>query len=410
MNNNNKHMHKFIVEHNKVNIEQIHYQNEVIIIGGDHHNTLGVIRSLGKVNIKPYVAVISEKTKNSFVLKSKYVKKGWIFPSEKLCLNFIFDNFSNNEYKPILISTSDSATSCLDLNYEKLIKHFFIPNGGSNGALTRLMNKEKLCKLALEEGLNIPKSWVCIDDTFMNGIKFPCIIKPIKSIMGSKNDIKIFNNQLELEQFYQEKNLSKFIIQEHLNKDFEFQLIGCSLNGGEEIIIPGYSKIIRSSYNTNTGFLEYKLSNSLDKELNIDLDKCKRLIKRCNYTGLFSMEFIKTKEQVNYFLEINFRNDGNAYAVTAAGVNLPYIFVSHFTKTIKMGDALQQSRSIIVMPEFVDIGQVIQHKISFFTWLKDFYKTDCFLVYNKKDLRPFLSEFWIIIKMSFRKIVKIKLH
>jgi len=408
--NNNKRMHQFIVDYDKVNIEQIHHQNEVIIIGGDHHNTLGVIRGLGKVNIKPYVAIISKKSKNSFVLKSKYVEKGWIFPSEELCLKFIFDNFSNNEYKPILISTSDSATSCLDLNYEKLIKHFFIPNGGSNGALTRLMNKEILCKLALEEGLNIPKSWVCIDDTFINEIKFPCIIKPIKSIMGSKDDIKIVNEKEELKQFYQKKNISNYLFQEYLDKEFEFQLIGCSLDGGEEVIIPGYSKIFRSAYNTNTGFLEYKLSNSLDKELNIDLDKCKRLIKKCKYTGLFSIEFIKTKEQINYFLEINFRNDGNAYAVTAAGVNLPYIFVSHFKKKIKMENALQQNRKIIVMPEFVDFGQVIQHNISFFTWLKDVYKTDCFLVYDKKDLRPFLSEFCIMIKMVFRKIVKIKLH
>jgi hypothetical protein len=228
--------------------------------------------------------------------------------------------------------------------------------------------------------------------------------------MGSKDDIKIVNEKEELKQFYQKKNISNYLFQEYLDKEFEFQLIGCSLNGGEEVIIPGYSKIFRSAYNTNTGFLEYKLSNSLDKELNIDLDKCKRLIKKCKYTGLFSMEFIKTKEQINYFLEINFRNDGNAYAVTAAGVNLPYIFVSHFTKKIKMNNALQQNRKIIVMPEFVDFGQVIQHNISFFTWLKDVGRTDCFLVYDKKDLRPFLSEFCIMIRMVFRKIVKIKLH
>jgi len=384
-------------------------QNEVIIIGGDHHNTLGVIRSLGKVNIRPYVAIISKKLKNSFVLKSKYVKKGWIFPSEELCIKFIFDNFSNNDCKPILIATSDSAISCIDTNFEKLIDHFFIPNGGSNGALTTLMNKKKLGDLASEVGFNVPKSWICIDDIVLNEIQFPCIIKPMKSTMGSKNDIKIFNNQLELEQFYHEKNLSNFIIQEYLDKDFEFQLIGCSLNGGEEIIIPGYSKIIRSGYNTNTGFLEYRLSHHFDnKELNIDLNKCKQLIEKCKYTGLFSIEFIKTKEQINYFLEINFRNDGNAYAVTAAGINLPSIFISHFTQKVNLDNELYENKSIIVMPEFVDFMQVIHHKISIVSWIKDLLRTDCFLVYNKDDLKPFFFELWATFKGAFRKIVKNK--
>jgi len=390
----------------KSNITANSFQNEVIIIGGDHHNTLGVIRSLGKVNIRPYVAIISKKTKNSFVLKSKYVKKGWIIPSEELCIKFIFDNFSNNDYKPILISTSDSATSCIDVNFEKLIDHFFIPSSGSNGALSQLMNKKILCELASEVGFDVPKSWIFINDSVLNEIKFPCIIKPVKSTMGSKNDIKIFNNQKELEQFSSKKNLSKFIIQEYLNKDFEFQLIGCSLYGGEEVFIPGYSKIIRSAYNTNTGLLEYKLSHHFDKELNIDLNKCKQLIEKCKYTGLFSIEFIKTKEQINYFLEINFRNDGNAYAVTAAGINLPSIFVSHFTQKVNLENELYENKSIIVMPEFVDFMQVIRHKISVVSWIKDLLNTDCFLVYNKDDLKPFFFELWTTFMGAFRKIVK----
>ena len=112
-------------------------------------------------------------------------------PSEELCIKFIFDNFSNNDHKPILISTSDSTTSYIDANFEKLIDHFFIPNGGSNGALTKLMNKKKLGDMASEVGFNVPKSWICIDDADLNEIKFPCIIKPMKSTMGSKNDIKI---------------------------------------------------------------------------------------------------------------------------------------------------------------------------------------------------------------------------
>ena len=36
--------------------------------------------------------------------------------------------------------------------------------------------------------------------------------------------------------------------------------------------------------------------------------------------------FVRDNEGNDYFLEINMRNDGNAYCVTSAGVNLPYIW------------------------------------------------------------------------------------
>ena len=44
----------------------------------------------------------------------------------------------------------------------------------------------------------------------------------------------------------------------------EFQLIGCSLDGGETIIIPGYTRILRQPRNTNTGYLEYSPIEGLD--------------------------------------------------------------------------------------------------------------------------------------------------
>ena len=36
-----------------------------------------------------------------------------------------------------------------------------------------------------------------------------------------------------------------------------YKFIGCSLDGGASICIPGYSRILRQPDNTNTGYLEY---------------------------------------------------------------------------------------------------------------------------------------------------------
>ena len=51
--------------------------NKVLVIGADHHNTLGIIESLGLKGIYSYVIIVAD-IKSSFVLKSKYVAKGWI--------------------------------------------------------------------------------------------------------------------------------------------------------------------------------------------------------------------------------------------------------------------------------------------------------------------------------------------
>ena len=47
-------------------------KNKVLIIGGDHHNTLGVVESFAEKGIKPYV-LIYENNSHSFVLHSKHI-------------------------------------------------------------------------------------------------------------------------------------------------------------------------------------------------------------------------------------------------------------------------------------------------------------------------------------------------
>ena len=93
--------------------------NKVAIIGNDHINTLGVIRSFGENNIKPYIFLISNK-KNNAVIKSKYVEKYWIFQNEEEALSKIINYFNDEKNKVALIPTSDASSLCLDNNYFKL--------------------------------------------------------------------------------------------------------------------------------------------------------------------------------------------------------------------------------------------------------------------------------------------------
>ena len=67
-------------------------KNKVLVIGADHHNTLGIVESLGEKGIKSYVLIVAE-AKSSFVLKSKYVIEGRICPSPNCVTDEMLKHF-----------------------------------------------------------------------------------------------------------------------------------------------------------------------------------------------------------------------------------------------------------------------------------------------------------------------------
>ena len=160
------------------------------------------------------------------------------------------------------------------------------------------------------------------------------------------------------------------------------------MDGGNEIVIPGVSVVIRPSAVSNTGFLKYV---PLEK-FSHDLTKCYEFIKETHYSGLFSLEFLRDKSGIDYFMEINFRNDGNSICVTSAGVNLPYIwYLYNLGMDYKKELYEKNIKEIYVMPEFTDFSMMLKGKVSFIQWIKDVAQTDCFMEFDKKDMRPFFS-------------------
>ena len=87
--------------------------NKVLVIGADHHNTLGIVESLGEKGIKSYVLIVAD-IKSSFVLKSKYVIKGWICPSPSCVVDEMLKHFSDSINKTIVYSSYDNVSSVLD--------------------------------------------------------------------------------------------------------------------------------------------------------------------------------------------------------------------------------------------------------------------------------------------------------
>ena len=179
----------------------------------------------------------------------------------------------------------------------------------------------------------------------------------------------------------------------------EFQLIGCSIDAGKTIIIPGYTNIIRQPHNTNTGYLKYESIEFL----NYDYSAVKRFLEEIGYNGLFSAEFVRDENGVDYFLEINLRNDGNAYCVQSAGVNLPYIWCFYLVNQSLPDTQISIKKEIHFMPEFTDLHLGIK-EVGLVGWFLQFIFAESHAILNKKDIKPFFFQVKNYIQMKIKRL------
>lgn len=378
----------------------------VIVIGGLHHNTLGCIRALGealgeKCNI--HVLVVGTNLKNPNILsKSKYVTANTIHyvNSDDDIMPWLIE-FPRDGKRWTIICCSDGAAEVVLNHSKELHKWYHVPTIETD---MDYMCKDVQTNMAADCGLLVPASKTMSTHDPIHWSDYPCIIKPIKSVIGKgKADIYIVGNHEELKNALNNIAADSVQLQQYIDKKMEYQLIGCSLRGGEQIIIPGYTSIIRQPKNTNTGYLQYLPI----RELNFDRSGVERLIQKLRYSGLFSVEFIRDKEDHDYFLEINLRNDGNAYCVKTAGVNLPFIWV-YYNEYHRIPDCrLTFDKPIYFIPDFIDMKLGIR-SVGVVKWLGQFIHSESHSLLNKKDMGPFIFELGYRCRRYIKKRIKIQ--
>lgn len=360
--------------------------NKVIVIGGDHHNTLGVLRGLGERGTQSDLILVTP-SKMTFVDASKYVVQKWRIDSDNDIVDLLISKYKNEKEKPVLICCSDSSAGIIDENKDILAPYFILPGAETQGQISHLMSKKVMSDLAVEVGMEIPVT-VYGKDLAEEKASLPCIVKPLISRKGSKSDIKICRTWNELYNTVKNVGSSNVQIQQFIDKDFEYQLIGCSTS--KEILIPGVSKILRPCKGSNTSFLHY---TPLEESF-CDIEKCKEFIRRTGYHGLFSIEFLRDKNGKDYFMEINFRNDGNAICVTASGISLPYIWYLDCLGRDYSIESSKKISSVYVMPDMAELKLLVTGQISLSQYICDIRKTDRFMEYDSKDKKPF----WELVK------------
>lgn len=352
-----------------------------IILGDSTHNTLSVVRSLGQARV-PFILLLSGEHDTSNVARSKYLRH-----------NKLIRIGQTDDALPILrsmtlteaakiICTYDEAAELVDRNEEELSSKFITPCQGKR--IGQLFNKDAQCALARSCGLTVPESRLFHrgDDIDDLSLPYPVIIKPLYSTKGEKSDIHICHSRQELEEALNTASAcNDFILQEFIDKEYELDCIGVRTD--YETIIAGAVKKIRH-YPHLIGAGAYGIFLPFNK-IGIDTSALDSFLRQSNYHGPFSVEFLHCNDK-NYFMEVNFRNEGLAQVATDAGVNLHAKYIDE-SYPIDLG----KTKSIYMMNYSIDYLHVKEGRISKSKWWRDFFRTRCFINASLSDPMPTLA-------------------
>ena len=293
---------------------------QVIVVGIDHFNTLGIIRSLGEIGLKPIAVILSESKNNAWTLRSKYPNKNLscvIKPS--MFSDALIQIGQAIGEKAYLIPSCDIAVKLLENGRNDLETYYNMP-GVLNGAekLTSFLDKTRSAEIALQAGFSVPSTMSFFADD-PSQIKvaqqkfagsYPLIVKENSSV-SSKNHTKIIKTEAELLQTLKECGNDLIMLQQFIEKEEELGIQGVGFGDGASFI-PGVIHKIRTSLDSMGSTTYAKLTTDIDPALK---SKCESFIKALRYSGIFDIEVLR-KGNEYYFVECNFRNGAYGYAYT----------------------------------------------------------------------------------------------
>jgi D-aspartate ligase len=377
-----------------------------VVIGSDHYNTLGVVRSLGENNID--IVLIITTTYRTFVEKSKYIKK-YIKISENQdeILQAIICVLSQDDRKAVLFPLSDITAKVLDDNRLDFDDKAIVPNVG--GRLSNLLNKYNMGNIAERSGMFIPKHIQV--STFSPNLKgwdiYPAIIKPLKSIDGSKADISVVYTEDELANVIKHLSSSgyeKVLIEQYIWGDgtHMIEIMGF-VDKNKDVEIPCIVSKIRE-YPLKNGSTSY--AELVKHHDGVYLDKIRSMVRNTGFFGIFDIELIY-QEGKAYFIEMNFRNGAPAYGITLSGRNLAYEFYCNACG-LQIKNTGEQKYGLM-MCEHNDIKHVIDGSITYKQWRREYKMAEFKVFHSKNDPKPTRAYLFLLfiayLKAGIRKFL-----
>lgn len=382
--------------------------NKVILIGGNHHNGLGLARSFGRHGIRPYGIITDRDTnkKNCFVAASRFWEKTWLVEKEEDALEILLASFTDEPSRPVVIAWSDGAAEMIDSNYDRLKDRYILPSmNRKQGEIVRLMNKEDQIGYAGQYGLSmLPSEIVMLDTDTDCPIPFPVILKPVTSIEGGKYDMSICHCGSDYESAVsalREKGFYRILAQKYLADRREYVVTGAVSGAGYSFTVVRH--IRQWPLNVGTGSFSETV---FDANIN---DFCSALLEKIQgsgYEGTIDFELFETGSGELYLNEINWRSSGRNFISGRSGIESAYYYYCDMTGTEYAAyDGIV--KHIYSMNEVTDIKHVFKKNISLAQWLADVRRAKSFAVWDASDKKPAFKRYGIMLSKFLKGAEKI---
>jgi D-aspartate ligase len=355
------------------------HERVYIVIGIEHYNPLGIIRSLGESGIRPVFIAIPGRVPVASC--SKYVAKLHTVNDFREGCKLLLHEYGNysDDNLPIVITSEDEILGYMDENYDDYAGKFIFFNAGKAGQITKYMNKYTILEFAKEHGLKVLESKAVPRGVIPDDIPYPVITKSIASNVGGwKADVFICQNEEELKRAYEKIQSPTVLVQHYLDKKNELAIEGYTVDCGRQIFLSTAHNWV---YNIAGYYSPYHYAKNFTDEKLIEIFR--QMFSEIGFEGIFEIEFLIDKDDTLYFSEINFRVSAWIYASTCVGNSM-------LTGKIPEDAYKVIPKGFTSMCEPIDYQKrVIERGYPREKWYQDFMNANCKYYFNKDDLMPF---------------------
>ena len=365
----------------------------VILVGGDHHNGLGLVRSFARHGVQPYGLIVNPKG-GGFVAKSKY----WAFVEElrndSEIVPFLLGayRYISNE-KTLVIPWSDGAAEAIDTNLDVLSEHFILPSiAGKQGEIVKLMDKAAQIELTEYLGLSmLPSAIVCLPIAQTDSpIEFPVILKPVMSTEGTKADMAICGNAEQYNEAVSHlanRGFQRILVQKYMPQRKEYVVDGAISENAVAFSVVRGIRQWPPDFGTGS-FSEYAVDDVTTSFVNEVLGKISGL----GYRGPIDFEFFENSEGRFFINEINWRSSGRNFVSPQTGVHAAYMYYCDVVGIPYDGQYVNCVPGYN-MNEATDAKHFIKRDISLGEWVCDVRRSGSLSIWDAHDLKPCVSRY-----------------
>lgn len=389
-------------------------KKSIVVTGRNYGNILAMSRALGEAGYEVEVLRVFKKKPHPVNLlskmkpdsHSKYVKVFCQCVANENPLRIVdcLIDMSDSDQKKLLIPVDDYLACTVDENLKQLSEFYVVPNiENKAGEISRLMDKNEQKKLAAAFHLPMLRSSLIKSESgtfeIPSNVHYPCFVKPNVSMKSTKAKMMKCENRQELEQLltrYAKIENFEMLVEDFAEIKTEYSILG--LSTGNESVAPGIFKVIEGGHKERKGVaLQGELISSTC--LQPLIEKCNKFIESLNYTGLFDVDLIETKDGDIYFVELNFRAGASIHALTATGVNLPEMYAKYLINGIPIN---KNSRSDGIGKRFISekvlIEEYTRSDANLSKVRQSMDTADLYFIKDEKDPQPYryFKRFYII--------------